>query len=824
MSENMNQMQWNTVEEAYSYAKEQLLKKTRESIELASKALEFCAGKGNSAAQYQLYALKYNLGDTKEEYRAIAWCKKAAEQDYALAQYDLALHYLYGDAVKQNMYSAITWMERAAAHGYPEAIDKLIILYNAGTKVRQNLPRAEYWKMVRENPAYLQEQTIPSMNISYLALQEEDIRFRTDEAVAELQKKIFESWNVVTQEAVISAGSDKSFVIHAGPGTGKTHLLLQRIVNIVAEQGVNAERVMVVSSSLSEANRVKKSVTSLAERIGCYDLYNTYATTIHVMARNFKELADEKAKLGSIVWSDWKKEYVPFDKVSYDDYMIRAAELLQKHSELVRDWQYLIIDDVQNLTHGKAVFVLALIKACLKYNIPFLLMGDSCQSIYDYQSDLKNTSGVHMPVELFYEELREIGQGLVTYACLNETHRSVTALQKQTEPIRQLILEREQGKFGMGVREFREDVEAVAFSEIKEFMQRNEDKTVCLLARSNVAARHLSSELLKRKIGHTYLSNQDRYAYPRRIAEVFGGCQGEAISSDEFMESCTKTGIETSDAKVIWNLLLANRTTKNETPKLSELLELLQTHQYDYLFDDATERKRLTVSNIHQARGMEFDYVCIDDDFLRFFEKEEEEMKTFYVAVTRAKEKNYALIDTRALRGIQRDIFKRGRKFQLQQKVKTLTHIEVFSNGDRVDVHPEDFLVSNMANAQSMIASLKLNDPLLLVYDKGKKRYAIKVKNTIIGWMSEAFTSAVQYQNDNKLPIYLDDVYVDGVFTYISGSEPDEGNTDEGYRVWNYVTFSGMAHANYGDPNKKLVSTVNKQNVGYGRGKGKKYR
>ena len=74
--------------------------------------------------------------------------------------------------------------------------------------------------------------------------------------------------------------------------------------------------------------------------------------------------------------------------------------------------------------------------------------------------------------------------------------------------------------------------------------------------------------------------------------------------------------------------------------------------------------------------------------------------------------------------------------------------------------------------------------------------------------MNESFTKGVNYINRNDYPPKFDEIYIDGVFSYI-GSTQDylpwferklkEYNSEYGkYRIWNYITFSGLAHAVYG--------------------------
>ena len=138
---------WKNVDEAVSYVRDIFLMGKKKKYARAKSLLRQCAERDNVIAQYQLYAIEYNkIAGEDENDSPLFWCVKAAEKGYAPAQYDLALHYLYGDCVKKDIVIAIEWMEKAAELNYKEAMRKLSTLYSAGTIVKKNITKANYWK------------------------------------------------------------------------------------------------------------------------------------------------------------------------------------------------------------------------------------------------------------------------------------------------------------------------------------------------------------------------------------------------------------------------------------------------------------------------------------------------------------------------------------------------------------------------------------------------------------------------------------------------------------------------------------------------------
>ena len=60
---------------------------------------------------------------------AVKWYRKAANQGFVRAQYNLALKYYYGDGVAQDKAEAKKWFQKAAAQGDEESIENLKTMF-----------------------------------------------------------------------------------------------------------------------------------------------------------------------------------------------------------------------------------------------------------------------------------------------------------------------------------------------------------------------------------------------------------------------------------------------------------------------------------------------------------------------------------------------------------------------------------------------------------------------------------------------------------------------------------------------------------------------
>ena len=104
-----------------------------------SKATEWfmkAAEEGIVEAEYSLYALFYQFDETKSE--SIKHLQKAADGGFLPARYDLAIHLLYGDDIKEDKSQAVRILDECARRGYNDAIEKLIFMFKTGFCVNED--------------------------------------------------------------------------------------------------------------------------------------------------------------------------------------------------------------------------------------------------------------------------------------------------------------------------------------------------------------------------------------------------------------------------------------------------------------------------------------------------------------------------------------------------------------------------------------------------------------------------------------------------------------------------------------------------------------
>ena len=90
--------------------------------------------------------------------KAFEWYKKAAEQGYAKAQYNLGIMYYHGRGVDVNYKKAFEWCEKAAEQGYADAQHNLGVMYHYGHDMEKNYKKAFEWYEKAAEQGYAQAQ------------------------------------------------------------------------------------------------------------------------------------------------------------------------------------------------------------------------------------------------------------------------------------------------------------------------------------------------------------------------------------------------------------------------------------------------------------------------------------------------------------------------------------------------------------------------------------------------------------------------------------------------------------------------------------------
>ena len=97
-----------------------------------------------------IWASAYYAGEgvAKDQVEAVKWYRKAAEQNFAQAQYNLGICYNHGEGVAKDQVEAVKWYRKAAEQNFAKAQYNLGLCYAKGEGVAKDQVEAYKWLLL----------------------------------------------------------------------------------------------------------------------------------------------------------------------------------------------------------------------------------------------------------------------------------------------------------------------------------------------------------------------------------------------------------------------------------------------------------------------------------------------------------------------------------------------------------------------------------------------------------------------------------------------------------------------------------------------------
>ncbi len=473
------------------------------------------------------------------------------------------------------------------------------------------------------------------------------------------------------QRQIMDDKQSKYIVVAAGPGSGKTRVLVHKLASLLLLEDVKHEQLLMLTFSRAAATEFKMRLKELVKEAANYVEINTFHSYSF-------DLIGRKGTLEEV-----------------DSVVRRAAEMIEngevEESKIAKS--VLVIDEAQDMGQDDFRLVQALMKRNEEMRI--IAVGDDDQNIYafrgsnsDYFKSLISDYGAR-----FYEmtDNYRSDSSIVGYA--NRYICQLTNRMKRT-PI--VPISEEKGSVISYV-----DSTHFALPEIL-------TGTTAVLTITNEQALQVACQLEQQGKHVKLVQATDGFCFAN-IAEVryflnqLGQIHGGVIGKPEWSEAKSKTEQMYGNSRcmeVMRNFFRAFETThetSQHTFYQSDLLEfVLESDIEDFV---ATEKNTVFVSTIHKAKGREFDSVYLfigntanssDPDIVR----------AVYVGITRAKHNLYIYKDDAYFKSTQsrfialsmKDVYLdyfRGLRHRIQQqqsgyKLKYDDGFLALANGDKV--------------------------------------------------------------------------------------------------------------------------------------------
>jgi len=441
------------------------------------------------------------------------------------------------------------------------------------------------------------------------------------------------SLQTVTQETVVQAPVEARILVNAGPGTGKTWTLIERVIHLV-QSGTEPETIQVLCFSRAAVDVVRKRMAEAVASGRVEPIINL------VDIRTFDSFASQL-----LYWvkdSDYKeigKNY-RIEALNYEERIERFNAVLQEQPGLIEQCEHLIVDEVQDLVLNRAEMVLKMIRL-LPENCGVTLFGDACQAIYDYQVN------AGMGSDGFYEAIENLHQ--FSYYSFDRNYRQTTRLQAYCKDYRTAILTGNTDACNNKLSELRELLPDYNTENLQQFEEDSFDVllqsgNVGILTRSNAQALVISGMFHRKNITHTLQRRLSDNVLNGWIAYMFNVRSERYYDEDGFLRAFYELfpeRFEESEMSDVWAMISSFGSGSGGIVSTADLLRgIRDCGKAGALYLDNPEID-ITVSTIHRSKGREYDAVIILDSLISERTDSLEEQRVNYVALSRARNRMY---------------------------------------------------------------------------------------------------------------------------------------------------------------------------------------
>ena len=433
-------------------------------------------------------------------------------------------------------------------------------------------------------------------------------------------ENIFQKLNE-QQKLIIDDKDSRAIMILAGPGSGKTRVLVHKIASMVLIEDVKPEYFMMLTFSRSAVREFKSRLHKLIDD----SVYDMEISTFHSFALKI---------IGRTA-----------DNIYLDGVIPEATRQIRNNITQIPHLKALVLDEYQDISDEAFELISAIVE--VNSDIRIVAVGDDDQTIMDFSgANLENFKKFE---ERFSQLDTDDSKSSFKKYELITNYRSTANIVNYSQE----FISRVENRFKERALEYIKDSgsrvnviryqgnhwEVEAIKEAKRYLKDSND--IAILAYTNDEVLELYSRLKSENIPVRYLINRPRFEL-KNIEEV--------IKFDEILNSFIK--FEKEYKKEYFEEAL-NRV--ENLYKGSKNLPLLKKIVYRFL-DEADNlaisfwlqyldeielemfeesKGKVTVSTIHKSKGLEFDTVIL---LAKNSIESDVESRLYYVGMTRAKE------------------------------------------------------------------------------------------------------------------------------------------------------------------------------------------
>ena len=592
------------------------------------------------------------------------------------------------------------------------------------------------------------------------------------------------------QRAVTNQPADARVLVTAGPGTGKTHVLVGRIARLIeAHDLAPGSELLLLTFSRAAVGELKRRVRATGG-----DVAFVRAVTFDSFATRLLHEHDPSGSWASL---------------GYDGRIDRATRLLETDSEARRTvaaYRHVLVDELQDVVGVRDAFLREILAAA---SGGWTLLGDPAQGIYNFQLD--DQEARRRGSTAFYGWIESEFADTVHRHALSKNFRvadrraesALWAGDRLNEP---------EPDYGA----IRERLRTTFFRLRAGPPLRRLDAlpgTTAILCPTNAQVLLVSRQLWAAGVAHRVQRSATDRVLPPWVAAALNAIEYGTIGRSAFEDVVGPALSQVVDAPTVEDAWWVLRRMSPGVNRPLDLARILSRLRDDYAPDELTHARGspLSISTIHRAKGLEYDCVLVIDperSRLSTTEADEaaEEARLAYVAMTRPRRDLLRWPDPPDVKGMRVEERLEGRWTRRRPYgSKFIEAIEVRpgdSSGEgpagwRSDDAPvlQTYLRENVHVGDSVTFHLQAGDGEHPSYEIRHQGHLVAETSEQFGWL---LGRAIGRKPKEGWPTALSDVRVEGIETFVGTAAASERAGLGGPGVWLRARFYGLGELQYG--------------------------
>lgn len=429
------------------------------------------------------------------------------------------------------------------------------------------------------------------------------------------------------QMEIISDKESRCIVVAAGPGSGKTRVLVHKLASLLLMEDVKHEQLLMLTFSRAAATEFKQRLMELIGNAAHFVEIKTFHSYCFDLLGRIGNLDDAK------------------DVVERAAGMINNGEVEPNRiSKTV-----LVIDEAQDMSSEEY----SLVKALMSNNeeMRVIAVGDDDQNIYEFRGSdsgymyrLKDEPGavfVEM-TENYRSARRPVGFANSFVKNIGRRIKTVPIISKR----------KEEGNVSVTLHKSVFMYQPL----VDQLIRTHSGGTVCVLTQTNEEAVIVTALLRRHGINGQLIQSMDGFSFwnmaeVRYFLKYIGKYVKTPLITDEQWQAAkhaTYSLYENSQSLVYLKRCLEIFEETNKVKYFSDLKEFV----YESSVEDFCDMSGadVVVSTIHKAKGREFDdvYMLVSDGYC----KDDHLMRRYYVGITRAKNRLFIHTNGRCFNGL----------------------------------------------------------------------------------------------------------------------------------------------------------------------------